>query len=49
MLTIEPKPRISRPADGNGKCADSNPPRRHNGFSYSMLPSRICFEWAATH
>jgi hypothetical protein len=28
---------ISRPANGNGKCADSNPPGTPNGFSRSMM------------
>ena len=36
------------PADENGKCADSNPPGTRNGFSRSMMPRRIYFEWAGT-
>ena len=41
--TIASKPRISRRANGNGKCADSNLPGTHNVFSPSMMPSEICF------
>jgi hypothetical protein len=45
---IEPKSHISRPADGNGKCADSNLRGRHNAFSRSMMRSGTCSEWADT-
>ena len=47
--TIELKSRISQPANGNGKCADSNLRGTRNGFSRSLMPSRICSEWAATY
>lgn len=47
--TIESKPRISRRANGNGKCADSNLLGTHNVFSHCMMPSGICSEWAATY
>ena len=36
------------PPKENGKCADSNPPGTRNGFSRSMTPCRIYFEWADT-
>jgi hypothetical protein len=42
FITIASKPRISRRANGNGKCADSNLPGTHNVFSPSMIPSEIC-------
>jgi transposase-like protein len=47
--TIASKPRISRRANGNGKCADSNLPGTHNVFSPFMMPSEICSEWAVTY
>jgi transposase-like protein len=42
--TIAPKPRISRPAKGNGTCADSNLLAQPNGFSPSTVSSRIFSE-----
>jgi transposase-like protein len=41
--------RISRRANGNDKCADSNLPSTHNVFSPSMMPSEICSMWADTY
>jgi hypothetical protein len=40
------EPHISRPANENGECADSNPPGTRNGFSRSMMPCRILFRVA---
>ena len=40
---------ISRLANANGKCADSNLPGTPNGFSHSMMPYRISPEWVATY
>ena len=37
--TIAPKPRISRPAKGNGTSADSNLLAKPNGFSPSTVSS----------
>jgi len=36
------RPRISRRAGGNGRCVDSNPFVKHNGFFPSMAWSTIC-------
>ena len=46
--TIESKLPISRPANANGKCVDSNLPGTPNGFFHFMAPSRISSGWAAT-
>jgi putative transposase len=40
---------ISRRANENGKCADSNPHGTPSGFSRSTIPSRIYSEWAGTY
>jgi hypothetical protein len=45
--TIAPKPRINRPAKGNGRCAYSSLLAKPNGFSAFRLSSRIFFEWDA--